>query len=208
MAGFSGNVTIRSQSDNLNGLSGKVTASAMYGRITDDAVRPIQIDDSTHAIKTIEYEHSEIHAGDHYNYCDYQLANALNDTIEFVMTTPNTTKWIHLSLETYSSQGCEIELYEGASGITDGTSITPRNNNRNSANTSGVTLVKDPSAITSDGTRAAGFLAGAGRNAGFINRDREYVLKQNTIYLVRITSVANSNDIAWCAEWYEHTNKN
>lgn len=154
----------------------------------------------------VPYEHHEIHSGSHYNYCQYQLGNAVNDTIEFVVTTPNTTTWGHLTFQFYSSQGATVDVYEGTTGVTGGTSITPRNNNRNSLSTSAFTIVKDPTSITSDGTLASGFLAGAGRESGFATRDKENVLKQNEIYLLRITSLANSNDISWCFEWYEHAN--
>lgn len=171
-------------------------------------IGPAEIDNATNTLQIIEYEHHEIHSGSHFNYCDYSLNEGSGNTIEFVMTTPNTSKWIHLILESYSSEGATIELYEGASGISGGTTITPRNNNRNSSNTSDVTFIKDPTTITSDGTRASGFLAGGGRTAGFVKRGNEFVLKQNETYLVRITSLAVSNDISWCAEWYEHTNKN
>ena len=166
------------------------------------------IDASTESLQTIEYEHHEIHSGSHYNYCDYALAQGIGDEIEFVFVTPNTTKWVHLLFEVYASTGATIELYEGTSGVSGGTAITPRNNNRNSANISAVTLTKDPAAITTDGTRAAGFLAGGTRVAGAVERNKEYVLDQNNTYLVRITSLAASNNISWCAEWYEHTDKN
>jgi len=171
---------------------------------TDD----VQMDAVTNALISIAQEHHEIHEGAHYFYADYALSQSSGSTREFVLTTPNNTKWIHLVWSVYAGDGATVELYKDASGITGGTSITPVNNNGNSANTSGVTLVKDPTSITSDGNRAAGYLAGAGRVAGDTKRTNEIMLEQNTIYLVRITSLANSNDISWDAEWYEHTDKN
>jgi len=166
------------------------------------------IDSSTSDIITILEEHHEIHEGDHYNYCDYQLNNGVNDIIEFVMTTPNTDKLIHFTFEAYSNQGITIELYAGVSGITGGTPIIPRNNRTDSSNVSGVILVKDPINIEKDGIRAQGYLAGAGRDSGIAKRNNELILTKNTSYLVRITSLANSNSISWCAEWYEHTDNN
>ena len=166
------------------------------------------IDASTESIQTISYEHHEIHAGSHFYYCDYQMGNASGAIINFVITTPNTTKWAHLVFDAYSSEGSTLEVYEGATGVVGGTSITPRNNNRNSLTASTMTLVKDPASIAGDGARAAGYLVGGTRAPGSESRDREIILKQNTTYLLRITSLANSNDISWCAEWYEHTDKN
>jgi hypothetical protein len=179
----------------------------VQGSINTDEWRDINIDESTRALEVITYEHHEIHSGSHYNYCDYSLNESVDVIIEFVMTTPDTTKWVHLAFGIYSSEGATVELYEGPSGVVGGSTIIPRNNNRNSSNLSDVTIVKDPTSITSDGIRAAGFLAGGGRTAGFASRENENVLKQNESYLVRITSLANSNDISWCAEWYEHIDK-
>jgi hypothetical protein len=194
--------------DNIDGKYGLVNASALYGRVSDSLLVPVKVEGSTQDLQIIEQDHAEIHSGDHYNYCEYSLGEGSGATIELVVTTPNTTKWAHTTFEFYASEGATIELFEGTSGITGGTSITPRNNNRNSINTSALTIIKDPTTITSDGTRAAGFLAGGGRTAGFTTRGKENVLKQNEIYLIRITSLAVSNDISWCGEWYEHTDKN
>jgi hypothetical protein len=165
------------------------------------------IDVNTHSTIMIEIEHSKIHSGYHYNYCDYQLNNASAATIKFIVTTPNTTNWVHLTFMFYSSDGATIQLYKDASGVTGGTSITPRNNNRNSLNTSPFTIIKDPTSVTSIGTRASGFLAGAGKEAGMTQRDKENILKQNTTYYLLITSLAVANDISWCFEWYENINK-
>ena len=164
------------------------------------------LDKTTKSNSFVSYEHHEIHDGSHFNYCDYALNQASGAVIEFILVTPDTTKWTHFTFEVYASEGATIELYEGASTISGGTTITPRNNNRNSTNTSTITLTKDPASIGDDGTKAAGFVAGGGRTAGVVGRDKENILKQNETYLVRITSLAVSNDISWCAEWYEHTN--
>lgn len=166
------------------------------------------IDPYTESTATIDYVHHEIHDGHHFNYCDYDISPlGASAKIEFVFITPNTSVWVHFVFEVFSSTGATIELFAEASDVVGGTAITPRNNNRNSTNTSGVTLLRDPTSIT-DGTRAAGFLAGANRAGGFVERSREFILKQNTTYLIRITSLASSNNISWCGEWYEAAAKN
>ena len=169
----------------------------------DSIYQSPRLDAGTHAQNFIDYEHHEIHDGNHYNYCDYQLNNASAATIKFTVVTPNTSTWGHLTFNVFASQGATIELYESASGVSGGTSITPRNNHRNSTKTSSFSMLKDPT-VSTPGTRAAGFLAGSGREAGFASRERENVLKQNTTYYFLITSLAVSNDISWCFEWYEH----
>lgn len=174
---------------------------------TDYVVGKSGIDAVTEAQESISVEHHEIHEGNHFNYCDYALAQAAAVVIEFVLTVPDSTKWPHLTFGVTASEGATIELFEGVTNITNGASITPRNNNRNSATVSNVTILKDPTTVTPT-IRAAGFLAGGAREAGITNRDKENILKQDEKYLVRITSLAAQNDISWCAEWYEHTNKN
>ena len=166
----------------------------------------VSADASTHSLQVLSYEHHEIHAGSHFNYCDYALNQATDVVIDHVITTPNTDKLVHLVFSAKSTQGATLEIYEGATGISGGDAITPRNNNRSSSNASIVTLLQNPT-ITNDGTRAAGFVLGDRGQVGIADRDQEYVLAKNTSYLARITSLANSNNIGWCAEWYEHTDK-
>jgi len=51
--------------------------------------------------------------------------------------------------------------------------------------------------------------AGANKESGFIARDREIILAQDTTYLFRITNATTlANVITWCAEWYDHQPKN
>jgi hypothetical protein len=183
-------------------------SGSLPSKLVNGNGNPVGIDLSTRALETIDYEHHEIHAGSHYNICDYSAAGlASGVVIEFVFTTPDTAEWSHLTFSVFSATGATIELYSGATGITNGTAITVRNNNGNSTNTSGVVVAKDPDGIAADGVRVAGFLAGAGRDAGFAERTKENILTQGSTALVRITSTASQNRIAWCAEWYEHTNK-
>lgn len=160
-------------------------------------------DETSRLLATLDAEHSAIHKGWHFFICDYDDAIQINEKIEFVLTTPNTAKWTHMNLDFASTLGAKLEIYEGSTNVVGGTTVTPVNNNRNSNNTSVLTIVKDPVSITA-GTRIAGYLAGANRTSGVQERDRELVLKQNTTYLFRFTSLANSNAISFCWEWYEY----
>jgi len=162
-------------------------------------------DRSTYAVIGIASEHHEIHEGDHYYVAGYET-EALNGTIEFVVTTPDTTKWAHLLFTIQGSDKIQVDVYEGTTGVTGGAATTPINNNRNSSNTSGLTLVKDPASITDDGTVIAGYSVGALKTTGEVKRTHELVLKQNTAYLFRATSLANSNIISYEGTWYEHQN--
>lgn len=166
------------------------------------------IDGSTNTLQFIDYEHHEIHAGSHYTVFNYVDGLSVGDTVEFTVTTPDTTTWAHMSYELESITGGKLEIFEGTTGVSGGTTITPINNNRNSTNTSTLTILLDPTAITDDGTSLGIYLAGANRGSGQIRRDKELILKQNTTYLFRFTSTANSNSLGYIAKWYEHADKN
>ena len=96
-----------------------------------------------------------------------------------------------------------------------GTSVTPVNNNRNSANVSSntVAVITNGSLVdanTDTAVAGATLLAsgtiGAGKSGGDTERDREIILKQNTKYCLRAVAVA-AGYISFHAQWYEHTNK-
>lgn len=164
------------------------------------------VDGATQSSTAITWEHHEIHEGDHFFICDYILNQAAAYTKEFVITTPTGTKQVHATLSFSASDGATLEVYKGSTSIVGGTPITPLNNNGNSSNTTISTILADPTS-TVDGARAAGFIAGGARESGFASREREIILEAGATFLFRITSLAVSNDIGWCFEWYEHTDK-
>jgi hypothetical protein len=171
-------------------------------------------DNLVKALNVISYEHHEIHAESHY-FIEDVADLALNNVFDVQWTTPNTTKWEHFTFEL----NCESEtmwyIYEGAVVNVAGTALTAINNNRNSSNTSDATIksIQNTSlALANADTDVSGALElahgiiGAGRSGGITIRDREIILKQNTIYCMRaIASAAGYTN--FLMEWYEHTNK-
>ena len=168
------------------------------------------IDSATGAIETVDYSHHEVHSGGHY-FIEGWIEHDITDTLEWVVTTPDTTKWAHMDFRISGTDITTIDIYEGSSNVVNGTPITALNSNRNSANTSVLTILRDPSSIT-DGVLIGGFKfgsSGGGNKAsvgGSATRDDEMILKQNTTYLWRITSGADDNYISFRGNWYEHTN--
>ena len=165
-----------------------------------------RFDAITHGVNTLAYEHHEIHAGSHYLISNSTtLGNGA--VIDFSLVTPNTTKWAHLTFDVEGSQELSVVVYEDSNFDADGTPIVPLNNNRNSANTSGLTIQSDPT-VNAAGTQRFAQSKGANKQAGLITRKRELVLKQNTKYLFRITNGSTSDNlISYNADWYEHTDK-
>lgn len=163
-------------------------------------------DRSTGAMACIDYEHSEIHAGDHYFIKDWSDI-AGSTTVDFLVVTPNTTKWAHMVLEFSFEAEANITVYEGATTSANGTAITINNRQRNSVNTAGITAFTGPT-VTTTGTSIARYKAGTGKSAGGeVRAAAELVLKQNTKYLIRvINDTVTTNWCDYLADWYEHTN--
>lgn len=189
-------------------LNPKALLSIARNAISDLYGRVAAIDPMSWHLATITTEHHEIHEGNHYNYADYSLGVASGGTVEFVVNVPDVDGILpHLGFGIYSSTGAKLELFVGATGVVGGDVVTPRNNFPGSGKSSILNVIKDPTSIASDGVRTSGFLAGAGRNAGFASREKEVILSPNINYLLRITSTAASNNISWDFEWYEIANK-
>lgn len=164
-------------------------------------------DKPTNAIKTIDYEHHTIHEDKHFFIVGYQFSVGQGDTIDFVVTTPDTLEWAHMIFRYVASAGATLQVYEDSSGVVGGSATTPINNNRNSNNTSSLSVVKDPTSVTA-GTLIYSCTVGATSSQGFIGRSEEIILKQNTVYLFRLTSEYGTNVISFNGQWYEHTNTN
>lgn len=204
-------VAAADRTTNLDGLKGLVSAAIAFARVSDTVVKHLRSDSATESLMTIDYAHHEIHSGTAFWYDDViQLASAA--TQDYLITVPNTTLWPHFGYVVESTAGgVTVELYEGAdkSGTTE---QTIRNRDRNSATTATTTVHKGQTGAGTEGTRilwrTSGTGAAAGRVAGNVGEGTERVLKQNTKYIFRVTSKANTNDIGITFNWYEHSNRN
>ena len=166
----------------------------------------LNADPKTNALRAINEEHGSIHEGDHFFFSNFEDENT-SGTIELVITTPDTTKWGHFLFRVASTEKIEVKLYEGATTVAGGAAVTPINNNRNSINTSGMSVVKDPTSIGGDGTQIDAWSTGSTgpfAQLGHAERNEEIILKQNEKYLLRITSKTDNNTISYAAHWYEH----
>lgn len=192
-----------------------VSVSEMQGLIDDTTLRTLRVDPSTNSLQTISYEHHEIHGGSHYFVRGVQDLT-INQVLGFTFQTPNTAKWIHWTWEIDTESEAAWAIYEGVAVITPlANAVTPYNNNRNSANTSGAILKYEKhanlaaaNAKTNVGgaTLLSSGISGAGKDAGRASRQNELILKQNTIYCLRGTASA-AGYINFDMNWYEHTDK-
>jgi len=177
--------------------------------LTNEEGIPASVDLATETLNIIEYEHHEIHAGSYYR-AGFQKDVANGGTAIFAITTPNTTKWLHFR----PAVDCELEttimFYENPTSVTDGTPVTPKNANRNSANTSGATVVTDPTIDTTGAIVLGKLVEGSNKSSGGDSgSEYEWILKQNTTYVLVVTNNTSSNNqVNIRCQWYEHTNKN
>jgi len=113
----------------------------VFSRITDGIVAgQARLDASTEVLETIDYAHHEIHSGSHYfikNWIEITAA-----TYEFLIITPNTTKWGHFTFSHMADEQYSAEIFEGTTVSNNGTAITAVNNNRNSSNTAGIFFIQ------------------------------------------------------------------
>ena len=183
----------------------------LTGRISGGKHREVWLDKATHVISTIEYEHHEIHAGSAYTLSRPVTLPVANDD-ELRIAQPNTTKWAHIIFSVVSDAAVTVSLYEGTALVYEAANIlTPINRNRNSTNTSGLSICHTPSGVGADGSLIYSTTAGVAGNPassapGAVAARFEFILKQNTAYLLRIAG-ASGDVLTTNLEWYEHTDK-
>lgn len=168
---------------------------------------PQPIEPISLAVEVITEVHKEIHEGSTFQVHDSNTIGS-GSSQDYLITTPNTAKWAHMTLIADGTAVTSFFLYEGADRT--GTALqTAVNQNRNSATAATTTIHKGTSAGTTDGTLiytyASGTSAGNSRTGANTNHDEEIILKQNTKYIFRITSATNGNLCNAEFSWYEHT---
>jgi len=168
-----------------------------------------RMDSSTRTFQIIDYAHHEIHAGSHFMYTDaVELASAA--TQDYLITTPDTTKWAHILFDMDGSAITQWQLYEGSDK--DGTTLqTVGNSNRNSLTAATTTIHKGTSGGTTDGVLMHVYKGGSAsaqsKGPATSRNDEEIILKQDTKYILRVTSGTNANLTNLRIEFYEHTNQ-
>jgi len=166
------------------------------------------VDSATDALLTVDYDHHEIHSGGHFFVEGWQDVDGAATVVDFLWVVPNTAKWPHALWELAGEAEFTLSLYEGVTTSNDGTPVTIFNSNRNlTTKVATVTAFSAPT-VTNTGTLILTDIMGAARSSGSTARNHEFIGKQNTKYLFRITkSAAGTHWLKYAFRWYEHTNK-
>jgi len=149
----------------------------------------------------VDFAQHQIHDGLHYYYTDcITLASAATQV--YMLTVPNTTTRNILSFNLTRTGSLNLDLAEA--GDRAGTTLqTTFNNDRDSSNTAGMTIHKDISGGTTDGTLILVECAGSNKQAGIVDEHSILILKTDTKYVLTVTSNAANNDIGILFDWYE-----
>jgi len=167
---------------------------------------PLPVETFSKSVKFIEAPHAFIHNGETFRYSN-PVTLGSGASQDYLITTPVSGKSMHLILSIDGVAVTSFFVYE-ASDRTGTTLQTYYNANRNSANPSTATIHKGTSGGTTDGTLISSYASGTSTNqskgSSNVSHDSEWVLKQNTKYLIRITSGTAGNLCNLYLEWYEH----
>jgi hypothetical protein len=190
-----------------DGAALEATLGLLNAKVVPDGI--------TNAIRTIDYEHHEIHDGRHYRV----QANATAAALVIAFKVGSQSREPHLVFEWSSESSGYIQLLEGATWDTNtGTRRSFKQSNRNSANAS---------IMEGDGTGAGGFVAGecvidpttvaggtvisdkrfySDKKAGGADGERrnEIVLEPGVQYCLCFTSTDGAKGIQMRTSHYEH----
>jgi len=208
---------VRVSEDNplpVTNASGNTVNNVSYVSIVEGG-RVAAIDDNTNSLQFVDYEHHEIHGGSAYRAGSQETPNAAG-TLSLTWTTPNNGKQMHMVFSVETANSSEVTIYEDVSFTSNGTAITPRNANRNSADASSVQTVEKDATVNVVGATILGHkhigAVGVKQNdpsfGGATEARHEWVLKEDTTYHIEVEDVSGESHDMWIGlDWYEHTPK-
>jgi len=161
-------------------------------------------------LSTIDHVSYAVHLGCAYIMSDVQSVSTT--TQKWLIITPNTTEWAHMNFSIECTGEMYVVVTEGADRTT-GTELTPINHNRNITATAEVRVLRGATGGTTDGattifaervgSTTSGPFGGGGLGKG--GNAREFLLRQNTRYVVSVTTYA-AVYVSLELDWFEHTN--
>lgn len=166
-----------------------------------------QVDPTTNAVNVIDYSHHEIHEGSHYFVKTWFLDTGGNGSQTFfAFFAPTSAVRVHAKAIIKPDVDFTINIYEG-SGITGGTPVTGRNNNRDEPDTPDLLMWANP-AHTSPGAVIWSARNGGGRGPVGVSPGFNYEILARTgaLYVFElIKNIATDGVVDIDFFWYEHT---
>jgi hypothetical protein len=200
------------------------TDGTQKSQVVDGGGEVANIDSVSGSMQVINFEHHALHEGNSYEI-HIDSANAAVATLNVAFKTLAGTGKVHMLFGWASNDEIKWEILEGATWTTDtGTVTTVYNQNRDSANVSTLILEDDTATPTFTATNSVlkdVSITGAGTaidtqytyNAGLgvavsaesRRGSHEWLLNDNTTYVVRMTQTDGNCKMSIDLHWYEHT---
>lgn len=188
------------------------SANSIERTLDRDSTIVSPIDTLSSGVITTAFTHHEAHEGKRFLVHEgFVLNSGGTASKEYLIITPNTTAWAHITLDVKGSLAFSTRFFEGT-GKTGGTVMAEIDHNRNTANTATMIITHTPTGTEGAGTvlftsRHGHPSIGGGRGGeggGDGGRD-ELILKQNEKYSFTVTALsANDTNITVDIDWYEH----
>lgn len=153
--------------------------------------------------KTIDVVHEHIHHGE--SFTSFEVISLAAGASRTIIINSNDTKSKHSFFNAYGAEELELVSYEGVTTTSDGTPITKLNRNRNSLNSSFLTIFHTPTGLNTTGSTIIRSRRIGNKSVGGESRmENEFILKNNTKYAVVLTNHGNNAYyLNWWYDWYE-----
>jgi len=216
-----------------NGANMKISLEELETGISDDSnsalkVSPYAIDEYANiarllgdnifkgSLVTIPPEHHEIHCGDSYEM-SYITDLGNGGVLDILIIVPNEglsevhpgdsqdTKQYHFKGTVSTESEATVEFFESVTVSANGTALDVFCRNRNFSSGDEIDMYHTPT-VTTTGTRLVVSKTGSGRSSGgMVGRADEFILKDNTLYLLRITNNVVTNEwVSVNLDYYVH----
>lgn len=157
--------------------------------------------------EVIDIVHQRIHDGKAFVVSSYDTDIDISTPKLYRISVPLTAPAAHLEIEMALAAAGIGELFESPTITGNGTTLSNRNRNRESSNTSQLVIAEDPTK-SADGT-LLGFarVMGAGNPGqpvgGMAYSRHEFELAPGKTYLFKITTDADNNKSWMAFNWYD-----
>lgn len=166
------------------------------------------VDWMTGAMKQIDSDHAYIHQGIFFEVSINKTITP-SGTYNIVLQTPSTD-YIHFRPANIATSGDKltISLHEDCTA-TGGATVASYNHNRTKTAVATMTVITSAT-ITADGTLihqsyiGGGTSQGSNRSGSSVGQSNEWILKQNTKYLLRLVNGSTTDNVVVTNQvWYE-----
>ncbi len=171
-------------------------------RLEDSLGNNLEIDSTSRTLVVLGEDQHHVHEQEAFWISDTSGGGS-GDSLSMGITIPDTNIQYHMVISAKSNVAATYVLFEDAA-FTGGTAITVKNRDRNSSDSSGVIIVKDPT-ITGHGTTLSIEIFDSGNKAGGISHElNEFIAKNNTKYVAIVYFDAASAFGGLVIEFYGH----